>query len=1142
MNRQSSACCRYWIDEVYAPVLQDQNSTLLVSGWATLSSASPPLCIKLVTETGTVAQVVANSPRPDVVERFQATAGAAGGPNEQCGFHLSVKFPLAAHQLRVIAQWAEGEAVLINAPLASLQEGTDGKAKWRTAGPTSRFLVDKAINFISPHQWFRRIRHWCGNVVKSLRPRETPIAPVVVAQPWTKYEAHIQNNDLTALVRKKLHRALDEFNDLPLISIVMPVYNVEPHWLAEAVRSIQDQVYPHWELLIADDASTREDLRTYLETLSDDPRIHILWRAENGNICAASNSAAELAKGEYLVFMDNDDALAPHALFELVRLLQSYADADLIYSDEDKIDENGRRYDPQFKPDWSPELLLSYNYLNHLVCLRRTLFEEVGRFRVGYEGAQDYDLWLRVMESTTRIHHIPKVLYHWRALPTSTAYEATVKPEMFRAARQALQDHCDRQGHVATTYEPEIAQRLRLPIYQLEWPDVGPLVTVLVVADGRVEPLQTCLDALRARTTYQNLQIVVIDPGANDPAWLAYGDRLQKEGCVILRGVESGQPVAPLRLLNQAVREVESDLILLLDGAVEVVDPKWLSRMVGYLSIPGVGITGARLVTPDGKIYESGITLQMWQGIAPQAAFAEQASDEVSYYFQAESTRNCAAVSRACLLTRRSLFLQLGGFDETTFSDRYADVDLCLRIRDQQQRVVCVADVELLHHGTPESPRDFPQDLAAFRRQSGHRSDPYYNPNLSRTHGYALDPHCQLDDDVVTAGRLNVLFVTHNLNLEGAPKALYEMATGLRARSQITPTLASPSDGPLREWFVQADIDVHLMGFPGCDNVVSGWTCAEDYQATLNAVRSELRQHNPDVIVVNTLYNFFMVKAAVELKIPVVWVVYESYSREKLDRVLAEYVRHDCFAAFAAAQQVVFVSADTRELYRAFTPRHNVSVIHNGLDTTNIDSYMRRVTRKMARERIGASDNRNIIITVGTICERKAQHVLVEAAARLCDRDDWCCYLVGLQPELTDHCVRKIEHLITSYELQDTVRLVPATPDVYDYFRAADMFVLCSKEEGYNLSVLEAEAFGLPILTTPCPGVREQVRHGVNAMIYPMGDSCELADQLRHLLDDPGICQAMGQASADMFCCLATYPEMLAEYERALLRATCSVS
>jgi len=1141
MKSRSSQRVRFWIDEIYAPKLSDQRLTLLLSGWATLPFLADPIRVELCCDGVTLEEVIADEVRSDVVRRYRTTQGKSGGPNERCGFHLSAELPHGARHLRLVAHTPRGQRKLLDTHVATFlglnDEVADNSFFQANVRSVRQQLTRFAAALHSPAKWVRRGQR-LGRVIGGIlrAPPEDDLTEDPVAR-QTPYETYVRNNELTPRIRQLLTQVCQTFDYQPLISIVMPVYNVDPLWLGKAVRSVRDQIYPHWELLMADDASTRDDLREYLQEIQSDPRIQVIWREKNGNICEASNSAAELARGEFLVFMDNDDTLAPHALFEVVRLLQEHLKADVIYSDEDKIDENDCRYDPQFKPSWSPEMFLSYNYINHLVCLRRSLFEKIGRFRLGYEGAQDRDLLLRAVSETECIHHIPKVLYHWRALPSSTAHSAVVKPSMYSSSRAALEDFCRRQKINASIYEPEIARRLQLPIYQLDWPDTGPDVAILIPVNDLAEVLHTCIESLRGKTSYPNLRIIILDHGSADPAMLRYLDELHRAGIEVLSSSDEQQTVSRSCLVNRAVQQIQAELILLLNPAIEVVEPKWLSRMVGYLSLPGVGATGARLLCSDGTVQHAGMLLQMDHGIAPDHAFQNQPAADCSYYFQAEVARNCSAVTGSCLLTRRELFLQIGELDEQRYPAAFSDVDYCLRLLDHGWRVVYVAGAELLQRSCPtSSPRDHPDDLASFRKSHGQRHDPYYNPNLSRSQSHVLDPSCHLDYTGLWPRRVNALMVTHNLNLDGAPKALYEVATGLKTKGQIEPTILSPVDGPLQAWYDKAAVNVVVERLPGCDSVVAGWNSVEDYQASLRTVRHVLQRQKPDVIVVNTLHNFYVVKAAAELKLPVIWIIRESYSRDELPRRLDAFTRQDCYQAFSAAQCVVFVSTDTCDRYRHLHTKHNFVVLHNGIDATEIDAYVRDVTRAAARARIGSCQEKKIITTVGTICERKAQHLLVEAAARLRTRSDFSCYLVGQHPDLADHCLRKIHHLIERYQLQACVKVVPATPEVYDYYRASDVFVLCSQEEGYNRALLEAEAFGLPIVTTPCPGVNEQVRHRINALIYPMSDSGMLAGHLQQLLDDPDSRRRMGHASRQTFECLKSYPEMLAEYERIISR------
>ncbi len=963
------------------------------------------------------------------------------------------------------------------------------------------------------------------------------------------YDTYVENNELGPVVRAALERAVDGFPFRPTISVLMPVFGVEARWVEEAVESVRAQIYPDWELCIADDASPDPALRAYLATLAEDPRINVTFREERGHISAATNTAARMASGEFVALMDNDDLLAPNALYEIVRLLQDHPDADVIYTDEDKIDEAGRRYDPQFKPDWSPELLLGYNYLNHFTCVRRALFEQVDRFRVGYEGSQDKDLLYRLAAETSRIHHVPKVLYHWRALPSSTASRPTAKTIVHESGRRALRQQLSRLGASATTYVPEVARQLGLPINQLDWPDEGPSVAVLVPTYNQRELLTRCVDTIVGDTTYRNYRLVVVDNDSDDPETLTYLDELSGRGISVQRISNEGAPFSFSRLNNRAVERVDEELVLFLNNDVEVIEPRWLSRMVGYLSLAGVGATGARLLFPDGTVQHAGVVLGMHNGIAPAHAFAGHPGDEPSYYFQAEVARPCAAVTAACLLTRRLLFLELGGFDEERFPVSLNDVDFCLRLADRGLRTVYVAGAELLHHESRSRNRqDDPAELARFRCVHGRRRDSYYNPNLSNAAGFEVDTACHLDYEreleAHVGRRPRALLVSHNLSSEGAPKSLYELAAGLHRRGKVEVTALSPVRGLAESWYGEAGIRVRVQDPGRVDNLLEGRPTEAEYETAVEEVTRALEDEAPDVVVVNTLHAFHAADAALRMDLPTIWVVRESYTPEQLQGALNPLALERCERVFADAYRVVFVSRETMQLYRRFESAHNFLVVHNGLDAGAIDRYVRRIDQDEARRRIGAPRSKKVIVNVGTICERKGQHTLAESAALLnLVRDDFCCYLVGLREgddpaaEFVRPYTDRVHDIVHKHRLEDVVRLVPETEDVYPYLRAADVFAFTSQVEAFSRTVLEAEAFGLPIVTTACAGIAEQVLPDVNALLFGMGDATSLALRVSSLLDDDQRRSLMGRNSRSIVNYLLQYDEMVERYERLILGA-----
>ena len=955
------------------------------------------------------------------------------------------------------------------------------------------------------------------------------------------YESYIKNNEIHPHVRKLLTHAANQFKYKPLISIIMPVYNVEPRWLGPAVDSVRKQIYTNWELCIADDASTDKATIEFLKSYENiDERMRMVYRTKNGHICAASNSAADLAQGEFVAFMDNDDLLAPNALFEIVRVLQENPGYELIYSDEDKIDENDKRYDPQFKPDWSPELFLSYNYINHFTCIRRALFETSGCFRIGYEGAQDYDLLLRVIEKTDKIRHIPKVLYHWRAIKGSVALDARDKPIMNISALNGLKDHLKRVNIQATTYQQDFASSMGLPIYQLDWPDNGPSVSIIIPTFNQEKLLKRCIESIVNRTTYLNYEIMVVDNDSNDEATLDYLRNLIRKGIKVERIGNEGQSFSFSRINNLAAGRAESTYILFLNNDVEILEPKWLSRLAGYLSLPGVGVTGAKLIYPNRTLQHAGVVLGMHDGIIPDHAFINHPQEAISYYFMAEVARNCSAVTGACLMTRRSDFIRSGGFNEQDLKVSLQDVDYCLRLNKQKLRTVYVAGAELVHHQSMSRPReDDPRELAYLRKTYTANGDPYYNINLSQINSFAPDNGCSLFDySEFIQSPLKVMIFTHNFELAGAPKAMYDLAVGLKnaAAGKITVEIVSPTPGPFQSFFECAGIKCRIIDIQ-TQNIGAGWKTKIDYDAAIKTVQDLFASENPDVLITNTIFGFYVLHAARPHNFPVIWIISESFDHVEFQRSFNYFTLPECVAAFAQAYSVVFGSQGTRNYYEHLNSQHNFQVIHNSVDRMAIDQFREKISKEEARNYLGIQADKKILLMVGTICERKGQGTLAEAVAQLRKtRKDFQCYLVGANEQIAGPYLKKIYNIIKENHLHDTLKVVPEVKELYWYYRASDIFVFTSRSECYPLSTLEAMAFGLPIVTTPCCGVTEQVR-SVNALFFAPSDSRALAKQINVLLNNENQMIWLGRNSKAIAEYQQTYQEMIEKYKRLVFGA-----
>jgi GT2 family glycosyltransferase len=512
----------------------------------------------------------------------------------------------------------------------------------------------------------------------------------------------------------------------PRVSIVTPVYDPDEIWLRRAIESVQRQVYPEWELCLVDDASTRPHVRKVLEEYAEaDPRIRVRTLSANLGIAGASNEGLGMASGDFVGFLDHDDELAPDALFEVVKRLNEQPDLDLVYTDEDKLGLDGRRLEPTFKPDWSPDLLLSTNYLCHLVVARRRLLEEAGGFRPGFDGSQDHDLLLRVTERTDRVAHIPKVLYHWRKVGTSAASGLPdAKPYAWSAGRRAVEDALGRRGRPGRV---EMAYR---GFYTTRYAVTGvPLVSILV-ATRSAEALERCVRAVERRTDYDRHEIVAVDRGGRARESQDYLAALALRWPVYA----ADGAVAPAAARNFAASRARGEYLLFLDDDVEAIRSDWVREMLGHAQRPGVGTVGPKLLDPIGRIDHAGIVVGLG-GVAGYP-FRGVPATVLSPFGLADVARNVSAVTGAAMLVPRRVFEEVAGFDEA-FRTALSDVDFCLRVRERGHLVVYAPTAVLRRHdeGGGDASRDVEADAERFRARWTAlmaRGDPYYNPNLSR--------------------------------------------------------------------------------------------------------------------------------------------------------------------------------------------------------------------------------------------------------------------------------------------------------------------------------------------------------------------------------------------------------------------------
>lgn len=549
------------------------------------------------------------------------------------------------------------------------------------------------------------------------------------------YERYQQATALTPARIQALQSSLARLEEPPLVSVVTPVFRPDRRLLAEAVASVRAQVYARWELILVDDGSEQAGLGELLGLFcQSDARIRALAREENGGISAATNTGIEAAQGAFVVFLDQDDLLAPDALAEVA--LAALPEVDFVYSDDDKIDMHGRRYAPQFKPDWSPDLLLSFCYVGHLKAFRRSLLLELGGMRRGFEGAQDYDLCLRAAEGGGRVRHVPKVLYHWRAAPGSTATRGDAKPDSLERGRRALEEALERRGLAGRVSRPEFAVSAGIGLYQVDLDVIDPPdVTIIIPFRDQADALRVCLESIEARTDYPRYRILLLDNGSQEDAMR----RLLAETSHRVLPVDTGGAFNFSRLMNVGVAAAETDLVLLLNNDTEVLAADWLTRMVSHIIRPGVGAVGAKLLFPDRRTQHAGVVIGVDGLAAPAFKLAPHGVDHGAMSL-ADSLRNVSAVTAACLLTTREAFEAVGGFDAESLAVAYNDVDYCLKLRERGLKVVYDPGALLVHHEnlTRGPGADRPDEEATFKARWRHviDDDPYYNVNLSLADGH----------------------------------------------------------------------------------------------------------------------------------------------------------------------------------------------------------------------------------------------------------------------------------------------------------------------------------------------------------------------------------------------------------------------
>lgn len=610
----------------------------------------------------------------------------------------------------------------------SRKQSAGGKIQWtRMLKKLSPYTIHKGFRYLKyygPKEFWIRLH-------ERFEPEEVPYGP------W--YQAYVPDQE--TLEAQKKHK----FDYRPLISIAVPAYQTPVEFLKQMIESLISQTYPEWELCIANASPDNEEMQRVLADYSaKDSRVRFCNLKENLGIAENTNRAFSMAKGEFMGLLDHDDLLAPNALYEIVQALQDHPQADALYTDEDKVTtELDEHFQPHLKPDFNLDLLRSNNYICHFFVVRRSIVEKAGGFRKEFDGAQDYDFIFRCTENAREVLHVPEILYHWRTHKASTADNPASKMYAFEAGKRAIEANLER-----TETKGVVSHTQDLGFYRVKYPVQGkPLVSVIIPNKDEKETLQTCMEMLNSNTSYQNFEIIIIENNSTTDEIFRYYKELSKDPRIHL--LRWGKEFNYSAINNFGVAHAKGEYLLFLNNDIKSINPDWMEELLGVCQRPEVGGVGAKLIYPDNTIQHAGCVVGMG-GIAGHM-FVDMPADRTGYLHKASLLQDMSAVTAACLMMKKEVFEEAGGFTEE-LAVAFNDVDLCLKVRKNNHLIVYDPYAKLYHmESKTRGAEDSKEKVRRFQTEIEYmrchwldilkNGDPYYNKNLSLTKwNYSLKP------------------------------------------------------------------------------------------------------------------------------------------------------------------------------------------------------------------------------------------------------------------------------------------------------------------------------------------------------------------------------------------------------------------
>ena len=864
--------------------------------------------------------------------------------------------------------------------------------------------------------------------------------------------------------------------------------------LDDLLASLRAQIYPHWEAWIAAPGAPPA-------ACAGEARCRHEPCAGPADRVRALNAAAHQSAGTHLALLAAGARLPADALLQVAERLAAAPALELVYTDEDRMDDAGTRTDPDFKPEWSPALALSGRFPGDLAVVRRDRFVELGSFREAYAAVPAYDLLLRLGDRLRpeQVAHVPSIGHHARGAP------AAIDPAdpAVEQARLALADALRRRAGAAEPFLPEVSHERKLRWHQLQWdPKILSRlqVTIVIPTRDRLHLLQECIELLDETVDWRYVKLLIVDDTSRDPDAVRYLEAIPRRTDLLCSVVRPEDPRAPFNyshLINRAMAAVDTPLALQLNNDVNALARGWLEELAGWFTLPDVGVVGAQLLYPDKTLNHSGIVLGAHGGLADTPFLRRPPRDVAAVEWHALA-REASAVTGACLLTRTALFRELGGFDERDFGVAYNDVDYCARVRAAGRRVIYTPQAKLMHWGSATRGVTFDEaEHIAFVRKYTRPRDPFCSPHLELAEDHAVRCRGAVCGHTARAGALRLLLITHNLNLEGSPLFLLEYATWLVREAGWHLEVVACADGPLRGAFEALGVPITLVDR---HRIYSAETEAQ-FAERVAEVRARLPLDRIDLVVCNTLVNFWGVHLARQAGKPALFYIHESTSIFRFFEKMLPLPLHRLVGqAFREAARALFLCRATRAYYEDYNVNDNFRLVSSWIRIDDIEAFRAGHDRVELRRQHGFRDDEVVIANIGTVCERKGQHVFIRAVDHFnhhhAGRAPVRFVLVGARPGIyLDLLTADIARLGLP-----NLTLVPETRAAFDFFQLSDLFVCTSYEESFPRVVLEAMAFRTPIVTTDVHGIPEMVRQRAEAYLVAPGDVEGLSRMMRTCL------------------------------------------